>query len=228
MRYNFVLFDLDGTLFDYEKAEKIAFEKTFGNFGLQNNLSKLNREYRLINEKIWQDFQNGKISATKLRTERFRILCDKEKLKILPEELSENYLQNLAGCSFLLDGALETVSYFCQKCKLALITNGLADVQHSRIENSPLKNYFQDIFISEEIGIAKPDVRIFEHIFSQFASYEKTESLIVGDSLSSDISGGINFGIDTCWFNPNGLNNETEFVPAYEISALKELREIIS
>ena len=229
MKYKFVLFDLDGTLFNYEKAEKTAFKMTFDHFGLdETTIADLNEKYKIINEKIWRDFQTGNITAERLRTERFTILCEQENLFFDPEKISKKYLENLSQCSFLIDGAIETVSFFHQNCKIALVTNGLSDVQHARLEKSPLKNYFRDIFISEEIGVAKPNRHIFEYVFSELGLLKKNDVMIVGDNLFSDILGGNNFGIDTCWFNPNRLINETDIIPSYEVFKLSELRKIVS
>jgi len=226
MKYDLILFDADGTLFDFDTAEKEAFQKTFIEFGINENLVMLHREYEKINKSIWQDFQDKKISAEALRTERFRIFAEKFELNIDPQEISPVYLNNLAKGTDLLSGATEIVQYFSGKCEIALATNGLSDVQRPRFSSSGLAEYFEHIFISEEIGHPKPEKEYFEHIFNKLPY--KNSSIIVGDNFSSDIMGGNNFGIDTCWFNPDNLQNYTEIEPTYEISNLLELKEVFS
>lgn len=227
MKYKLILFDLDGTLFDYDKAEKSAFEGTLSSFGISDDLAYLNKKYKEINTKIWQEFQEGSITAKKLRTERFRILFEQEKIDLIPFDFSKKYLENLSRSGFLLNGAEDIVSYLSDKFHLSLITNGLMEVQYSRIGNSVLKKYFRDIFVSEEIGFPKPDPRIFDHVFSKLPDFKKEEALIVGDNLTSDIKGGNDYGIDSCWFNEKQYQNKIGVEATYEIEKLEELKEIL-
>jgi 2-haloacid dehalogenase len=225
MKYELILFDADGTLFDFDKAEKEAFEKTMNAFGIKDNLTILHQKYEKINKAIWQDFQDKKISSTKLRTERFRIFAENNVLNIVPEEISPAYLTYLSQGIYLLDGAEEVVEYFHGKCEIALATNGLSDVQRPRFAASALSKYFKHIFISEEIGHPKPDKEYFDYIFEKLP--DKNSAIIIGDSFSSDIKGGNDFGIDTCWFNPQNLKNDSNILPTYEIHDLAELKGIL-
>lgn len=111
--------------------------------------------------------------------------------------------------------------------RLAIVTNGLKDVQNNRIRKSTIAKYFEDIVISEEVELSKPDPKIFELSLNNIKHTDKNKVLIVGDSLTSDIQGGINFGVDTCWFNPNKVSNETGIKPTYEISNLMKLKDIL-
>ena len=225
MRYKLVLFDADGTLFDFDTAEKQAFEKTFKQFGINENLELLHKEYEIINKAIWRDFEQKKITSRELRTERFRRFFVKENLDLDPKVISPIYLRYLSEGTHLLQGAKEIISFLFGKCELALATNGLADVQNPRFADSDLAKYFQHRFISEEIGHPKPNSEFFEHIFRKLP--HKESAIIIGDNLVSDIMGGNDFGIDTCWFNPNKRINESGVIPAFEISDLKELRSIL-
>jgi YjjG family noncanonical pyrimidine nucleotidase len=225
MNYKLILFDADGTLFDFTRAEREAFEKTLRQFGIHENLSFLHKEYEKINLKIWKEFEEKIITSTKLRLERFRRFFTQEKLSLDPVEISPVYLKYLSQGTHLLNGAEEIVEYFYGKCEIALATNGLSDVQYPRIQNSRLAKYFKHIFISEDIGFPKPDRKYFEHIFQKLPF--RDSSIIVGDNLYSDIKGGSDFSIDTCWFNPNKRTNESSIVPTSKISDLVELKRII-
>jgi len=225
MNYDLILFDADGTLFNFDKAEKEAFKKAMNAFGINDDLTILHQNYEKINKAIWQDFQDKKISSTKLRTERFRIFAENNKLNIIPEKISPTYLTYLSQGTHLLAGAEEIVEYFHNKCEMALATNGLSDVQRPRFAVSKLAKYFKHIFISEEIGYPKPYKEYFEYIFKKLPY--KNSTIIIGDNLSSDIKGGNDFGIDTCWFNPQKLKNNTNIIPTYEIQGLSELKEIL-
>ena len=175
---------------------------------------------------IWQEFENGEITAEILRSERFRRLFKKKGMNLHPELVSKKYIASLSNCSFLLDGAKEIISFFCGKCQIALITNGLSDVQHQRITNSIIAPFFEHIFISEEIGSAKPHPAIFAFALKHYPEIEKEETLIIGDNLNSDIKGGNDFGIHTCWFNPKKMKNNLPFKPTYEIRNLMELKKL--
>lgn len=223
-KYDLILFDADGTLFDFLKAEKNAFENTLREFGVSSDLERLHLAYEKINKGVWLDFQKKKITSEKLRTERFRLFFKQEDLDLSAAEISPVYLYNLSQGTDLLPGALEVVEYFTGKCQLALATNGLSDVQRPRFAASQLADYFQHIFISEEIGHPKPEKAYFDHIFSILPF--RTSTLMVGDNFSSDIVGGINAGINTCWFNPENKENTTELQPHYEISDLLELKDL--
>jgi putative hydrolase of the HAD superfamily len=136
-------------------------------------------------------------------------------------------MKHLANASFLFDESIELIESLHKDFKLTIVTNGLTDVQSKRIRKSVIAKYFEDIVISEEIKVAKPDPRIFEHALKNIKHTDKSKVLMVGDSLTSDIQGGINFGVDTCWYNPRKLENKTEIKPTYEISSLVELKDIL-
>lgn len=224
MRYKLILFDADGTLFDFKKAEKNAFTKTMNQFGVNENIDFLHTEYEKINLAIWQEFQERKISAGKLRIERFARFFENNNLKLQPAEISSFYLKRLSEGVDLIPSAEEIVRHFWGKCELAIATNGLSDVQRPRFAASKLAPYFKHIFISEEIGCPKPNPEYFEFIFRELPYQDA--ALIVGDNLTSDIKGGIDFGIDTCWFNPEKKTDKNGIQPNYEISDLRELKTL--
>lgn len=227
MKFRYILFDADSTLYDYEHAEFQAFKNTIRDFGIDKDIDLLHTSYKEINYAIWRDFEEHKITAKELRIERFKRFLAKEQLYHGSNEMSKTYIDHLSKGTTLLDGAKEIISYLLADYSVSLITNGLADVQYSRIRNSELKEAFDHIFISEEIGFPKPMKEIFDHVFETLGYPQKEEVLIVGDSFRSDIVGGKNYGIRTCWFNPKELKNENGFEPDYEIQKLLELRAIL-
>jgi len=226
MKYKWLLFDADGTLFDYDKAEAFALRGTFEALGLGYE-ARYAEVYRQINAEIWRDFEAGKITQERLRTRRFELLFDSVEIACDPVLFSERYLANLALGTDLIEGAGDLLKSLHGRVGLLLITNGLADVQRPRFARSTVGQYFYDVVISEEVGAAKPDPAIFDVAFAMMGTPSKAEVLIVGDSLTSDIRGGLNYGIDTCWFNPAGKPNGSGAVAHYEVSELNDLLPIL-
>jgi 2-haloacid dehalogenase len=224
MTYHWLLFDADNTLFDYDQAEAAALANSFRQFGL--NLDQATgAQYRTINARLWHDFELGHITQQDLRAERFRRLFTAVNLTIDAEAFSRAYLQNLSEAGHLLPGAEALVRQLAAKYHIGIITNGIADVQRPRLENSPIYEFVEAFVISEEVGAAKPDPAIFDAAFGLMGRPQKTAVLIIGDSLSSDMQGGLNYGIDTCWYNPAA--KPTEMPVTYTIRRLEELHAIL-
>ncbi len=227
MKYSYLLFDLDGTLFDYDRAESEALRQTFLDSEMEYHDIFL-QEYRKINKQIWLDYEAGKITQNNLKTERFLRLGRSLDLNIEQVRFSGIYLKNLSQGRFLLKGVPRLLSELSlDPYRMFLITNGLKDVQRERLAGSEITKFFSDIFISEEIGAAKPDKAIFDESFRRMGDPDKSEVLLIGDSLSSDIAGGCSYGIDTCWINPGNLENKSGYLPTYTIKSVEELRKIL-
>lgn len=220
--YSNLLFDADGTLFDYDRAEGKALAATFSDTGIpfSDNYTQI---YREINAQMWADFELGKISQVELRSERFGRLFQAINIEVDPRPFSEAYLTNLGNASELFDGALELLQALHGNYKLLLITNGIPEVQRSRLAQSPIQDFFAAVIISGEIGVAKPDPAIFDAAFQAMGHPPKEQTLIIGDSLTSDIQGGINYGIDTCWYNPDGRPANPSIPATYQIQTLAQL-----
>ena len=137
------------------------------------------------------------------------------------------YMKHLSNASFLYEESIDLVESLHKDYRLSIITNGLKDVQDHRIRKSIIAKFFEDIVVSEDVEVSKPDPKIFEHALNNIKHTDKSKVFMVGDSLTSDIQGGINFGIDTCWFNPNNIVNTSEFKPTYEITNLLELKNLL-
>lgn len=226
LKYTWLLLDADGTLFDYDAAEAAAIAKTFRDIGLGFR-ERYAEVYRHINGRIWREFEQGEITAREIRTERFARLFREIGLEADPGTFGERYLANLGERADLIDGAEAVVRALHRVVGLVLITNGLQDVQRSRLSRSAIARYLHDVVISEEVGASKPDRRIFDAAFERMGGPGKEDVLIVGDSLTSDIVGGSDYGIDTCWFNPQGKACDLDVSICYEIGVLRELLTIV-
>lgn len=227
MKYDVFLFDLDDTLMDFGKTEKNAFTNVFTTHGFPNGLMDYRDSYRAISTVLWEDLEQGRTTLADLKTERFRRLFLERGLEIDAEQFGQMYLDLLGKEVHLIDG-VTSMLHSLKGARIAVLTNGFKDVQLARIAASGLTDTFEAIFTSEEIGFQKPQPEIFEHVCKQLQIKDKSRVLMIGDSLSSDIRGGNNFGIDTCWFNPNRKENNGLAQPTYEIHDWKEFQMVIT
>ncbi|PIC62948.1 noncanonical pyrimidine nucleotidase, YjjG family [Sporosarcina sp. P13] len=223
MSYELLVFDLDDTLFDFAETEKHALGNTFTSFGLPNGLAAYRDSYRAISSVIWDDLEQGRITLEELKVERFRQLFAQHELPIDASRFGELYIENLGRESHLIDGVEEMLSGLADY-RLAILTNGFTRAQHARIAGSPLRDTFEAIIASEETGFKKPQPEIFDYAFKQLGITDPSRVLMIGDSLTSDIQGGMNAGIDTCWFNPHRHPNNTAVQPTFEIHSWAEFR----
>lgn len=227
MKYEIILFDADDTLFDFKKSEDFAIKKLVSTLDSNFNDEYIIDTYKNINTKIWVEFEEGKITSDALKVERFNRLVKKLNINSDANELCNMYVKFLGDGSFLYQETEELLSYLSKNYRIGIITNGLADVQHRRIRNSIVSHYFEDVVISDEIKIAKPSPDIFEHALNNLSHNNKESVLMIGDSLNSDIKGGINACIDTCWFNQHKKENKSSIKPTYEINSLLQLKNIL-
>jgi putative hydrolase of the HAD superfamily len=226
-RYKLLLFDADDTLFDYSKAEEQALAGAFAESGLRFDKTAHLETYQRHNLKAWDEYGRGLISAQTLRIKRFELFFKESGIEAIPEPFSGIYLKHLSQAAFMIDGAEEVIEYLAQNYELAVVTNGLAEVQKERFRCSPLSRWFRHLIVSEEAGSPKPSPEFFAYAMKVIGNFEKKEILLIGDSMQSDILGGMNFGIDTCWYNPKGLVLPPEARPVFIISKLGELKDIL-
>ncbi len=201
MKYRLLIFDLDNTIFDYNAAENNALKLTFEYFNLSVT-EKLKLSYREINERFWQQLEKGEISSEQLRVFRFEKFGQVHGIEWNAAEVSRVYLGNLGRGVFLVDGAEALLSGLRDVFRIGAVTNGISDVQRSRIGYSPFADLFDPLVISDEVGAAKPDPAIFEIFLEKAGIENRSEILMIGDSLTSDIAGAAAAGIPSCWFNP--------------------------
>ncbi len=227
MKYPYLLFDADNTLFDFDKAERRAYANVCRTHGLAFSDSGY-ALYRQCNGELWHDFDRGLCTKEFLLVERFRRFLARSGQSAQPEELNRTHLETIAGSAFLLPGALELCRTLAADHALYIITNGVEASQRSRFRLSPLVPYFKDMFISEAVGCGKPSRAYFDYVFQAVPGLTPENGLVIGDSLSSDIQGANNAGLDCCWFNPKGLPRPEDLRIDFEARTLEEILPLAS
>ncbi len=223
--YTTLLLDLDDTLLDFKAAEAKAIRKVLKNNSLPSDDEAV-CTYSRINKSFWESFERGEIPKSAIFTGRFKRLLEVFGCKGDPDALSAEYGRGLSEGYFTVEGAFQILDYLRkQGYKLYAATNGLSATQNRRIAGSGLAPYFDRVFVSEDSGYQKPEREYYDYIISNIPEKDRRKILIVGDSQSSDILGGINAGIDTCWYNPAGL--EPKYKSKFEICSLSELEKIL-
>lgn len=220
--YKAVLLDADNTLFDFDEAERRALDTTLRHRGVSPTQA-IRERYLAINRPLWEALHRREITQDWLSEERFRVLGRELGLEADPAEWNREYLEALGTCPALLPGAIELLEALAPRCVLALATNGVARVQRARLAASPIQDYFQGIFISQEMGAAKPDKEFFTPILEAL-KVDAREAVMVGDTLSSDIQGAINAGIDSIWYSRNGEKSD---LPTYQVRTLEEIPGLV-
>ena len=226
-RYDIVLLDADNTLFDFNAAETAALERTLKEFGWPWN-AESREAYLEINHALWTAFDQGKAEEAFLTVERFRRLGERLGQAGDPEAMNCRYLDHLGACSMLLPGAEELCRALWEAgCRLALATNGVARVQHARLEGSPLAPYLERLFISGEMGCRKPEPAFFYAALSAMGAEDIRRCGMVGDGLGSDVKGSLAAGLDVIWFAPGGEAAPAELPLTYIERYLEEVGRII-
>lgn len=220
--YSWVLFDADETLFCFDAFEGLTL--MFAGFGVEFTQADF-EEYQRVNKPLWVAYQDGKISAAELQTVRFEPWA--AKLNVSPQTLNSAFLTAMAQICAPLPGARELLSALQGKAKLGIITNGFTELQTVRLQRTGLQHHFDILVISEKVGIAKPDVGIFEHALELMGHPAREQVLMVGDNPHSDIQGGINAGIHTCWYNVHGYAAPAGITPHYQVSSHQELQSLL-
>jgi 2-haloacid dehalogenase len=225
-RYRWLIFDADGTIFDFHRGEIEALKSTTRSHGISYS-ADLHDAYAVISAELWRLFENGEMPLIELRVVRFERLFNETGIDLDAEHFNDDFMHALGQQTQLLPGAEGLIKSLASRFRLLLATNGIAVVQRSRFSRSSIRRYFEDVVISDEIGVAKPQPEYMDVAFSKMGDPPKPEVLMIGDSLSSDIAGGAGYGIDTCWFNPNGLSLDGFPKPTYTITELAEIEEIV-
>lgn len=224
-----ILWDIDGTLLNFEAAEKVAIRACFEKLSLGNCTDEMLQTYSKINKEYWKRLERGEMTKPEILVARFVDFFREYHLDVdKAPAFNEEYQIRLGDTAVFYDGGDEVVTALKGKVLQCAVTNGTKVAQDRKLKNSGLDQLLDHIFISEEIGIEKPGIGFFEKVFSVIGDYKPEEILIVGDSLTSDMQGGNNAGIKTCWFNLDGKKNDSGLRIDYEISSLKEVPSILN
>ena len=222
----FLFLDLDDTILDFHKAEHLALGKTFRQFGLEPTEATMAR-YSQINKAHWERLERKELTREEVLVGRFAVLFAEVGIVADAEKCARAYEDNLSVGHYFLPGALEALEALSRKYKLYLASNGTSHVQAGRIESADIAQFFQGIFVSQEIGVNKPDVEYFNRCFARIPGFDREKAMIVGDSLSSDILGGKQAGIRTCWVNPKGKTAPAHLQLDYESPSLSALEALL-
>ena len=221
----FLFLDLDDTILDFKKAEYIAIGKTIADFGV-DPIDAVRHRYHEINIWHWQQLELGKMTRAEVLENRFKVLFAELGVQVDAAAVARTYEKNLSQGHWFLPGAEEAVEYLSKRYRLFLASNGTASVQKGRMTSANLYRFFETVFVSQEIGHNKPSKAYFDACFASIEGFDREKAMIVGDSLSSDIKGGINAGIRTVWVNPEHKPCG-EIQPDYEIEALHQLPALL-
>lgn len=220
-KYKYLLFDVDDTLLDFQKAEFNAFLMLLAEYGIDYK-DEYYAIYKNENHRLWKEYELGNIKRNEIFDNRMIPLFKALNISDDPKEASYRFLTYLSKGAYLIGNTYKVLEKLSKKYQLYVITNGEPSVQYPRLNEVGITKFFSGVYVSEEIGYSKPNKEFFEYIESHIEGFNKEEAIVIGDSLTSDIKGAINFGIDTCWFNPN--NKTTDLKVTYTISSIDEIR----
>ena len=220
-----ILFDLDDTILDFKKSERAALTKTLLHLDIEPTDENISL-YSRINADQWKLLELGKLTRDEVRLRRYSIFFEEIGVKRDAKAAGEYYEGKLSFEYFFVDGAVEMLNELYGKYRMYIVSNGHSHVQRSRIKCADIARFFDGIFISQEIGYAKPSTDFFDACFENIPDFKREESVIVGDSLSSDITGGKNAKVSTVWFNPSGADCGS-VKPDYEIKHISDFISLI-
>jgi 2-haloacid dehalogenase len=226
MIYETILFDFDHTLFDSDTSEREAFATTLRAAGMTDLDGHFTR-YRTINEELWAMVETGAMAAADVRTERFVRLVDVTGMALDPLRLADDYAAAMGLSGGLFPDVEPVLARLAARARLALVTNGLTEIQQPRIDRTGIARFFDVVVISSAVGHAKPDPAFFDVVFEWLGDPPRHSALIVGDSLTSDMAGGAAAGIDTCLYNPGGRSRPPGAPVTHEIRVLAELLDLV-
>lgn len=226
MAFKTLLFDVDDTLLDFQLAEKKALEQLFAMHDLPLT-DEVFATYKTVNHQLWQAYEAGEKSADEVVNSRFGLLFQAFQRHVDSEALEKQYREYLNQGHDILGNSPAILEQLQPTHELYVVTNGLSQTQHQRLRDAKLISYFRQLFISEEIGYQKPKREFFDAVFQAIPGLVKEETLIIGDSLSSDILGGVQSGIQTAWLNPQGQPAALAIQPTFELRSLDELLDIV-
>jgi len=221
-----VLLDLDDTLLDFHRAERVALSGTLRDLGVEPREETL-RRYSQLNQEQWRLLERGELTREEVMVRRYRLLFEELGVACDPRKAADDYENRLCVGHYFVDGAEELLRELDGLYRLYLVSNGTTRVQESRIRSAGIGGYFQGIFLSQQVGRDKPDPSFFQRCFAAIPDFRREETVIVGDSLTSDIQGGKNAGIATVWFCREGAEMMPAITPDRTIRRLQELPALL-
>lgn len=224
-----IFWDVDGTLLNFHETEKKAITICFEHFGIDQVSDEVIARYSAINRRYWERLELGELSRQEVLVGRFQEFFATEGIKNADAEAINLFYQDILGSIFFVtDDSLNLCKGLQGKVSQYVVTNGTARAQKKKMVNTGFDQVMDGIFISEEIGFEKPSKAFFDVVFESIPECDLKSCVIVGDSLTSDMRGGVNAGIQTCWYNPEHLPNNTEVTPDYEITDLHEVLDLLA
>lgn len=221
-----VFIDLDDTLLDFNRAEEKAVSDAFAHFGIEPTMENV-LHYADINHSCWRMFEKKIVDLDTLKEMRFYKMLNDLDADVSAHDIAMYYEDCLKENAYLLPGSIDALDALYKDYRLWLASNGTTRVQSRRVELSGIGKYFTGVLVSEDLGYIKPDREYYELTFCKIENFSRENAVMVGDSLSSDIQGGINAGIRTIWFNPKHTENNSGVVPDYEIDDISKLKNLI-
>ena len=225
--FEFLFVDMDDTVLDFKKAEHIAIRKTLREAGIEPT-DQVCARYSQINKGYWERLERKEVTREQLQVGRFADLMAEWGVQADAARCATRYMEHLSEGHYFLPGAEEALQALSQKYRLYLASNGNTETQKSRIASAGIEKYFREIFISGVVGVNKPDKGFFDYCFARIPGFDPAKAMIVGDSLTSDILGGKNAGIATCWVNPEHKKANPDVIPDYEIESITQLEALLS
>ncbi len=222
MNWDWIFFDADETLFTFDSFGGL--QRMFLDYSITFTAEDF-QDYQAVNKPLWVDYQNGAITALQLQHQRFDLWAGR--LNVSPGVLNDAFLNAMAEICAPLPGAVSLLDSLKGKAKLGIITNGFTALQQIRLERTGLRDYFDVLVISEEVGVPKPDPRIFDYALELAGNPDRTRVLMVGDTAESDIRGGMNAGLATCWLNAHGRALPEGIEPTWTVTSLSELEQLL-
>lgn len=221
-----LLIDLDNTLIDFNECARHSIIDIFTKFNLPYS-DNVFSTFITENVKIWKRFENGEITKAELRENRWNIILGKLGIDFDGHIVEDLFEKGVAKGAYAVDGAYELLDYLYPKYDLYIVSNGFRFVQESRLKIGNFEKYFKEIFVSEDIGIPKPATEFFDYCFEKLKNPDKASVILIGDSLTADIKGGYNYGLETIWFNKNNNDIPEDITPTYIVTKLSDIKKIL-
>jgi 2-haloacid dehalogenase len=225
-KYHTLLWDLDNTLLDFDAAAQLSFEDMMRVYDLPAD-SQHYLLYQEINHSLWNNLESGQLKQDQIKWKRWEMYFDRISTYRDPHQANQDFFKGLAKHPVEVKGARALLKDLYHDFELCLITNGIGEIQRQRLKRSGFEAFFTSLIISDEIGHAKPHKAFFDHTFEEMSHPDKSSTLVIGDNLGSDIRGGNDFGLSTCWYNEKGKKAYAGIEANYEINDLENFTNVL-